>query len=252
MSEASVSFAGNLTDQPEVRHSERGIARATLRVAVSGRREGEASFFTVVVWRDQAEHATQSLSRAAGWWSWADCSSGAGPPRTAAPARRSRSWPRSWGRVCGGRPPRQSEPPGATASSWSRPRRPDDGSGAGRLRFGPGEWAYGPWLTSRRALRRHARCQGCQLLQAGVAINDMPDVTAHTGPRLVQIADSVSNPPIPIGEVHHLQRGPLATQHRLHYHRTQVGREAAVLKRPWHNRCTSREFGLGILPTLFR
>jgi single-strand DNA-binding protein len=33
------------------------------RVAVSGRREQEASFFTVIVWRDQAEHAAQSLSR---------------------------------------------------------------------------------------------------------------------------------------------------------------------------------------------
>jgi single-strand DNA-binding protein len=33
------------------------------RVAVSGRREDAASFFTVVVWRDQAEHAAASLSR---------------------------------------------------------------------------------------------------------------------------------------------------------------------------------------------
>jgi len=33
------------------------------RVAVSGRREQEASFFTVVVWRDQAEHAAQSLAK---------------------------------------------------------------------------------------------------------------------------------------------------------------------------------------------
>ena len=33
------------------------------RVAVSGRREQEASFFTVVVWRNQAEHAAQSLSK---------------------------------------------------------------------------------------------------------------------------------------------------------------------------------------------
>jgi single-strand DNA-binding protein len=31
------------------------------RVAVSGRRDQEASFFTVVVWRDQAEHAAESL-----------------------------------------------------------------------------------------------------------------------------------------------------------------------------------------------
>jgi single-stranded DNA-binding protein len=38
MTEASVSFAGNLTDQPEVRYTEGGIARAMFRVAVSGRR----------------------------------------------------------------------------------------------------------------------------------------------------------------------------------------------------------------------
>ena len=63
MTEAAVSFAGNLTDQPEVRYTNSGIARAMFRVAVSGRREQEPSFFTVVVWRDQAEHAAQSLSR---------------------------------------------------------------------------------------------------------------------------------------------------------------------------------------------
>jgi single-strand DNA-binding protein len=61
--EATVSFAGNLTDDPEVRYTEGGIARATFRVAVSGRREQEASFFTVIVWCDQAEHAAQSLSK---------------------------------------------------------------------------------------------------------------------------------------------------------------------------------------------
>jgi single-strand DNA-binding protein len=37
MTEPSVSFAGNLTDQPEVRSTEGGIARAMFRVAVSGR-----------------------------------------------------------------------------------------------------------------------------------------------------------------------------------------------------------------------
>jgi single-strand DNA-binding protein len=63
MTEATVSFAGNLTDQPELRHSDSGVARAVFRVAVSGRREQEASFFTVVVWRDQAEHAAESLSK---------------------------------------------------------------------------------------------------------------------------------------------------------------------------------------------
>ena len=63
MTEAAVSFAGNLTDDPELRHTEGGIARAMFRVAVSGRREQEASFFTVIVWRDQAEHAAQSLAK---------------------------------------------------------------------------------------------------------------------------------------------------------------------------------------------
>jgi single-strand DNA-binding protein len=63
MTEASVSFAGNLTDDPELRHTESGIARARFRVAVSGRREQEPSFFTVIVWRDQAKHASESLSK---------------------------------------------------------------------------------------------------------------------------------------------------------------------------------------------
>jgi len=30
---------------------------------LSGRRDQEASFFTVIVWRDQAEHATESLTK---------------------------------------------------------------------------------------------------------------------------------------------------------------------------------------------
>jgi single-strand DNA-binding protein len=63
MTEANVSFASNLTDDPELRHTEGGIARAMFRVAVSGRREQEASFFTVLVWRDQAEHVAESLTK---------------------------------------------------------------------------------------------------------------------------------------------------------------------------------------------
>ena len=63
MTEASVSFAGNLTDDPEVRYTEGGIARAMFRVAVSARKYQETSFFTVIVWRDQAEHATESLAK---------------------------------------------------------------------------------------------------------------------------------------------------------------------------------------------
>ena len=44
MTEAAISFAGNLTDQPEVRYTDAGVARAMFRVAVSGRREQEPSF----------------------------------------------------------------------------------------------------------------------------------------------------------------------------------------------------------------
>jgi single-strand DNA-binding protein len=63
MTEASVSFAGNLSDDPELRHTAGGIARAIFRVAVSGRREQEPSFFAVIVWRDQAEHVAESLAK---------------------------------------------------------------------------------------------------------------------------------------------------------------------------------------------
>jgi single-strand DNA-binding protein len=63
MPDPTTAIVGNLTDDPEVRYTQDGIARAMFRVAVSGRREQEASFFTVIVWRDQAEHASKSLSR---------------------------------------------------------------------------------------------------------------------------------------------------------------------------------------------
>jgi len=52
-----------LTEDPEVRYTDGGIARAMFRVAVSGRREQEASFFTAVVWRDQADPADPAAGR---------------------------------------------------------------------------------------------------------------------------------------------------------------------------------------------
>ena len=58
-----MSFAGNLTDQPVLRHTEAGIARAMFRMAVSGRGDQRPSSFTVVVWHDQAEHAAESLAK---------------------------------------------------------------------------------------------------------------------------------------------------------------------------------------------
>jgi single stranded DNA-binding protein len=117
MAEAAVSFAGNLIDQPELRHTEAGIARAVFRVAVSGRREQEASFFTVIVWRDQAEHASQSLSKGSrvvvlGRLQQRSWTAEDGSARSVVESRR-----RSWDRACGGRRPRRSGPPGAPASN---------------------------------------------------------------------------------------------------------------------------------------
>jgi single-strand DNA-binding protein len=63
MPDTATAIVGNLTDDPELRHTESGIARAMFRVAVSGRREQEPSFFTVIVWRDQAKHVAESLSK---------------------------------------------------------------------------------------------------------------------------------------------------------------------------------------------
>ena len=63
MPDTTTTIVGNLTDDPEVRYTESGIAKAMFRVAVSGRRDQEPSFFTVIVWRDQAEHAAESLAK---------------------------------------------------------------------------------------------------------------------------------------------------------------------------------------------
>jgi Single-strand binding protein family len=89
MTEASVSFAGNLTDDPEVRHTEGGIARAMFRVAVSGRRSRRSSRWSCGATRPSMP--ASRWPRAAGWWSWVGSSSAPGPVRTAALAWWSRS-----------------------------------------------------------------------------------------------------------------------------------------------------------------
>jgi single-strand DNA-binding protein len=70
MAEPSVWLAGNLTDDPDLRHTPGGTARASFRVAVSSRvrdgdqwRDGEPASYPVVVWRDQAGHAAASLAK---------------------------------------------------------------------------------------------------------------------------------------------------------------------------------------------
>ncbi len=132
------------------RSTESGIARAMFRVAVSGRREQEASFFTVIVWRDQAEHAVESLAKGSRVvvvgrlrqrsWTAEDGS-----------ARWSRSWPRSWGRACGGQ--RRPRPGRRGAKSRRVPRRPGR-----RNERHPASWKL--WLQDLALDDERGDCRG--------------------------------------------------------------------------------------------
>src|SRR5215211_1010891 len=79
--------------------TEGGIARAMFRVAVSGRWEQEASFFTVVVWRDQAEHAAQSLAKGSRVVVVGRLQQRAWTAEDGSARSVVRSWRRSWGRA---------------------------------------------------------------------------------------------------------------------------------------------------------
>jgi single-strand DNA-binding protein len=68
-----VTLVGNLTADPELRFTPSGLQVANLRIAVTPRTrqedgtwtDGETSFHTLNVWRDQAEHAAESLGKGA-------------------------------------------------------------------------------------------------------------------------------------------------------------------------------------------
>jgi hypothetical protein len=64
------TIAGNLVETPELRFTNNGTPVTNLRVAVTQRvqedgtwRDGDTSFFKVNVWRGQAEHLADSLSK---------------------------------------------------------------------------------------------------------------------------------------------------------------------------------------------
>ena len=67
-----VTLVGNLTADPELRYTPSGLPVTSLRLALTPRvkdgdtwKDGETSFHTVTVWRDQAEHAAETLSKGA-------------------------------------------------------------------------------------------------------------------------------------------------------------------------------------------
>ena len=70
MPDTHVTIVGNLTDDPEVSFTPNGAAVTNFRLAVTARvkdgdswRDGETSFFRVNVWRQLAEHVTESLTK---------------------------------------------------------------------------------------------------------------------------------------------------------------------------------------------
>ena len=70
MADTHVTITGNLTDNPELKHTPNGNMVANFRLAVTARvkdgegwRDGDTSFFRVNVWRQLAEHVTDSLSK---------------------------------------------------------------------------------------------------------------------------------------------------------------------------------------------
>ena len=66
MSDTTVTIAGNLTGEPELRFTPNGAAVANFTLAVTPRvkdggswRDGETSFFRCVAWRALAEHLAE-------------------------------------------------------------------------------------------------------------------------------------------------------------------------------------------------
>jgi single-strand DNA-binding protein len=66
-----VTLIGNLTADPELRSTPTGLEVANLRLAVTPRTrqddgswtQGETSFHTIVVWRDQATNTVETLTK---------------------------------------------------------------------------------------------------------------------------------------------------------------------------------------------
>lgn len=71
MSDNNVTIVGNVTDDPELRYTEQGVALATFSVAVSHRTKDKAGewvdqrdgFFRCTCWRELAENVAESLKK---------------------------------------------------------------------------------------------------------------------------------------------------------------------------------------------
>jgi len=72
--DTTITIVGNLTDDPELRFTDQGVAMAKFRIASTPRmydkasgawKDGEALFMPCTAWRDLAENAAESLTRGA-------------------------------------------------------------------------------------------------------------------------------------------------------------------------------------------
>jgi single-strand DNA-binding protein len=70
MADTHVAITGNLTDDPDLKFTPNGHPVANFRLAVTARirdgedwRDGDTSYFRVNVWRQLAEHVTDSLAK---------------------------------------------------------------------------------------------------------------------------------------------------------------------------------------------
>ena len=96
-----VVLVGNLTKDPELRHTPSGTAVCKLRLAVNTRQKDASTgewaekpnFFDVTVWGKQGESCAQYLSKGGRSASTGGSTGASGRPRTAPSARRSRSSP---------------------------------------------------------------------------------------------------------------------------------------------------------------
>ena len=71
MPDNTVTVIGNLVEDPDLRFTPTGVAKASLRIAVNRRwfdrnindYQEEVSFFTAICWRDLAENVSESLNK---------------------------------------------------------------------------------------------------------------------------------------------------------------------------------------------
>jgi len=106
---STVTVAGNLTRDPEIRYTRDGQAHSSLSLAVTRRWQNRdtqeweeaTAFFDVSCWRELAENVALSLTKGRGSWSPVAWSSTAGRPKAVTAGPRWRSWPTTSGPASG-------------------------------------------------------------------------------------------------------------------------------------------------------